>query len=498
MHRRWSAVKQGAGWSFPRDSPWVVPDLGPYGTNFNPYDVGNPYGGDVGWFGSKLVKRVGKIARGVGKGIAKGAKVIAPIAAKALPMVQQAMKLTGPIGMLASGAAGALSAAVRGQSLESIAWAAAEGASPPGIDRALAAAKALREGQPVLNVALSQARQQFAPGGAAQRAFDLGVSAAKGGAKGALNSARQQLRTGTEKAAFDAALGTVSKAAHGLPAHPITRPDVLSMGSRVRPALSGFRHPSTALALSALRRRPALRRMSLGDLSRRLNLPARHVADARGLFDDEGLSAYDTGAPGDELGAYTLRAGDTGSGLAKRFTGDANRWRELPSVNKRGIGRYTGTKDMVVQHIKDPKTGKIKTTLLNPFHSGLVINVPPGWAGPGVNAGTPTIVTTPAPGPTPVVLPPEIIVGDAPTPKPPTSMPSPIPGMPPIALPPIPPSLPPGVPVEPTSPIPGMPPGTPLPTGLPGTVPISTGPAKKKDDGAGLALGLASLGLLLM
>jgi hypothetical protein len=43
-----------------------------------------------------------------------------------------------------------------------------------------------------------------------------------------------------------------------------------------------------------------------------------------------------------------------------------------------------------------------------------------------------------------------------------------------------------------------MPPGVPLPPGLPGTVPISAGPAKKKDDGAGLALGLAAAGLLLM
>jgi nucleoid-associated protein YgaU len=493
-------------------------DVGIYDTGFDPYYD------DAGWFGSKLVKsvgkRVGKIGKGIGKAAVGVAKGVAPIAGQALPYIQQGMKAMGPVGMIASGAAGALSAVVQGKSLENIAWAAAEGASPPGIDRAVAAAKALREGKPVLQVAITQARQSFAPGSAGQRAFDLGVSAVKGGSKEMLANARNQLRSATEKAAFDSAVGSISKAAGHL-TNSGQGPRISFVQARPRQAMSLLR-PTTQAAVNILRRRPMALRMQDRDIASRFNLPLRRVIEARGIVEASGV--VEVGAPSEALGTYIVKSGDTGSGLAKRFTGDANRWRELPKYNKRGMGGYTGGKDMVVKQTTTTIKGKkVPVTLLDPFYSGLKINVPPGWAGPGISPGVeviPEVVITPGPAPqlppqVPVGLPPPVVtsppvsippVTTPPITTPPISMPEPLPPIPgqtipPVTTPPIdipPATVPVGLPPATTTP----PPVTAPPTTIPvPTVPVPTTPAtteeKKKKDATALAFGVAAAAALM-
>jgi hypothetical protein len=53
--------------------------------------------------------------------------------------------------------------------------------------------------------------------------------------------------------------------------------------------------------------------------------------------------------------------------LAKRYTGDANRWREILPLNP----------NMVVKQVKN-KDGKV-TTLVEPWYVGLVVNLPGPW-----------------------------------------------------------------------------------------------------------------------
>lgn len=469
------------------------------------YDTGyDPYSGDTAFLG-KLVKKIGRavsrpvasigrqIGRtgyGIGKGFVGAAKGIAPIAASALPYIQQGMKLAGPMGMVASGAAGALGAVVQGKSLENIAWAAAEGASPPGIDRAVAAAKALREGKPVLQVAISQARAAMPGGSAAQRAFDLGVATVKGGSKGMMANARNQLRTAVEKAAYDSAVGTIAKASGHLPS--LGRgPRISFVQPRPRMAMSLLR-PATQTAVHIFRRQPSLFRMQDRDIASRFGLPLRRVMEARGIVEASGV--VEVGDTPEVLGTYIIKSGDTGSGLAKRFTGDSNRWRELPKYNKRGMGGYAGSKDMVVKQTTTTIGGKkVPVTLLDPFYSGLKINMPPGWAGPGITNVEiiPEVVITPGPTPTPIPqpvptpfpqLPPSIPVGT----PPPVVVTPPI-TTPPIVTPPIttptvttpPITMPEPFPSIPSQTIPGQTiPGQTIPSQtIPGqTIPIGTGP----------------------
>lgn len=73
-------------------------------------------------------------------------------------------------------------------------------------------------------------------------------------------------------------------------------------------------------------------------------------------------------------GTYTIREGDNASYLAKHYTGDAGRWRELLTVNP-GLVAYNEPLDIV-----DAKEGKpIVVTKIRPWLKGQVVQVPAGW-----------------------------------------------------------------------------------------------------------------------
>ena len=70
------------------------------------------------------------------------------------------------------------------------------------------------------------------------------------------------------------------------------------------------------------------------------------------------------GAPPPASAKHTIVWGDTGSGLAKRYTGNAGRWKEILAANP-GMTTYTDSGG---------------ATQIKPWQIGQVINLPPGWA----------------------------------------------------------------------------------------------------------------------
>lgn len=67
--------------------------------------------------------------------------------------------------------------------------------------------------------------------------------------------------------------------------------------------------------------------------------------------------------PSPPVKTYNIKSGDYGSGLAKKATGDANRWKELLKVNPE-MTTYTDSKGQ---------------TQIKPWAVGQKIIVPPGW-----------------------------------------------------------------------------------------------------------------------
>lgn len=92
------------------------------------------------------------------------------------------------------------------------------------------------------------------------------------------------------------------------------------------------------------------------------------------------------GAPAIQTPAtYTIRSGDTPYGLAQRYAGAGNRWREILSANP---SLRTVTRGGVTQ--------------IDPWNVGQVIAWPSGWSSPGAGAspgggGAPR-APAPAPG----------------------------------------------------------------------------------------------------
>lgn len=163
---------------------------------------------------------VGRTVVNAAAGVVKGAltTVTNPNIDNIVATAQSALKAFAPVGLVASGALGAMKAGLQGKSAAEIAWAAAEGASPIGIDAAVKAAHAIANGGNVLASAVSGAvgvaSAGFVPGSNEMQGFNLGLETLKTAAtKEALGQARKALPSEGARRAFDAAVGVVGSVA---------------------------------------------------------------------------------------------------------------------------------------------------------------------------------------------------------------------------------------------------------------------------------------------
>lgn len=317
--------------------------------------------GEVGWFGSKLVKKIGKVAKGavkiVGKvpgisaitapvrlvgDIAKGRNVVRSIgragssvvadARKSLPMAASVVSFVPGVGTAVGAGLNAASALSQGKSLAQIGQAAAIGAIPGGAiaQSALRAGYSVARGGNVLkSVAregVSYARSQIPGGELAQRAFNVAENVARGG-NVAKSVAREGVSYATKSIGNQLPIPSISKVAPMLlrrPSYglvPSISPENIG---RARSAV-GLTRPNMRPNVLAKARAAAFRPVSQNARAALL----RAVPHMRG--ETAGLSA--SGAQ------WIIESGDTGSKIALKLTGNANRWVELRSLNPKVMSR---------------------------------------------------------------------------------------------------------------------------------------------------------------
>lgn len=276
------------------------------------------YDGDTGWFGSSIVKSVGKAAKGAFKVAKKGVNTVtSPVRhiAKAVTgnplwnIAQTGVSFIPGVGQGVSAGMAAASKIGRGASLADIGLAAARGAIPggPAAQAAFDIAHGALRGHGLSASAMRALRAQV-PGGAAGRgAFDAAVALQSGSL-----DARKALRAGlsvAERAAFDAAVNARPRALTSFRSlRPIgSRATLIRMPVRVRPP--NMMRPFPALGMPANRaasmimRSPELRGLTPARIARQSNLSTgdvrnafaelirRHGGDIRGHHD---VGEFDT------------------------------------------------------------------------------------------------------------------------------------------------------------------------------------------------------------
>jgi hypothetical protein len=378
---------------------------------------------ETGWFGSKLVKKashaVGSVAKVVSHApgisnvlaaprlaadIARGKNVGASLkrtAKTAIGGVKTGLSNAATVsafipgvGTAAGAGLSAASAASEGKSFREIGEEAALGAVPGGrlARSALRAGVGIARGQNVVSTVgkegIAYARQYVPGGQLGQRALNVGLSVAQGG-----NVASAVKREG------------VAYARQNLPALPANIQSVVSSvtSTKVPMALrTNLTRPSFGLPRSASPENIAsARRLSVG-LRRPDFRPQIQSKNARASFRPLSMSARqmlvnalphmrgevsgltETGAQ------WIVESGDTGSKIALKLTGNANRWTELRAINKTG---YRLNPDMV------KKYGF-------PVRLGEKLNLPASWIKVTAQTASQSAPATPSQSaPPPVAMP---------------------------------------------------------------------------------------------
>lgn len=389
--------------------------------NFDPY-AGHS---DTGWFGSKIAHAISHAAKGIGKGIERGVhdathpkdlakdsfsiakysykNVVKPAVAKGLPIVQTILKDAGPIGMVASGAIGAMKAGLSGKNLESIAWAAAEGAAPTGIDKAIGAAEAIRHGSNVLKTAINEGVTHFVPGSPEHLGYESAISVLKTAAnKAALGVARRALPSEGAKRAFDAAVGTVSQVVSANPTALMKRANSIPSFnmSKVKGVISPFQ-PNLKHAIDTFKRNPALMTQHPMVLAAKFGTTQQTVLDAirrsstthllpwrsltpnaanfvRKWHPNAPISALthgtsDTAGLTSDGTQYVVVAGDSPWAIAQKLSGNGANWTQLKALN----------------------TDKNPTIDKNVW-SGEILNIPASWQKPTATPASPPPIALPS------------------------------------------------------------------------------------------------------
>lgn len=393
-------------------------------TGFDPYSGHS----DTGWFGSSIVHAVSKAAKGIGKGVERGLhdathpmdlakdsfsvakysykNVVKPAVAKGLPIVQTVLKNAGPIGMVASGAIGAMKAGLTGKNLESIAWAAAEGAAPTGIDKAIGAAEAIRHGSNVLKTAINAGVTHFVPGSPEHLGYETAISVLKTQAnKAALGVARRALPSEGARRAFDAAVGTVSSVVDANPKALLKRAGSIPTFSlsKTRAQISPYQ-PNLKHAMETLKRNPSLiashpmvlakqfgtSQQTVLDAIRRVStthlLPWRSLSPTAARFvrkwhPSAPVSALthgtaDTAGLTSDGTQYVVVKGDSPWKIAQQLSGNGANWTQLKSLN-----------------------ADKKPTIDKNIWAGEILNIPASWQKPSAKPASPPVALPAQPSP---------------------------------------------------------------------------------------------------
>lgn len=300
--------------------------------------------GDVGWFGSKLVKKIGKAVKSVGKAVGSipGVKILAaPV--NLVSDVARGRNVVRSIGRAGS--------AVVSDVRSAVPLAASVVSFIPGAGTAvgagLNAVSALSQGKSLAQIGQAAALGAIPGGQLARSAVRAGVSVAKGGnvlksvAREGVSYAKQS--AGSQISQLAKAPMILRRPSFGLV--PSISPENIG---RVRSAV-GLTRPNMRPNIVAKGRTAEFRPVS--QMARASLL--RFVPHMRG--ETAGLTA--SGAQ------WIVEAGDTGSKIALALTGNANRWTELKSINKNG---YRLNADMVKKYGFPVKLGE-------------TLNLPASW-----------------------------------------------------------------------------------------------------------------------
>lgn len=326
---------------------------------------------------------------------------------KYVPVVQTVLKNSGAAGHAASHALGFMSNGLSGRNLEHIAWRAAEGASQSGIEKALGASGAIRNGSKIMQNALLHGASHFIHNTPEHFGYMTALSVLhKAPNKIALGVARRALPTEGAKRAFDAAIGTVASVVNSNPKALLARANsipVINM-SRKKGIISPYQ-PNLKNAIDSLRRNPSLATQhplvlankfgttqqtvlqALKHISTQRLLPWRSLSPMAMSFINKwhpsapiralGHGTTDT-AGLDETGTkYIVAKGDSPFKIAETLSGNGNNWKMLLPLNA------------------DKKPTVDKNVWI-----GEVLNIPASWqkptAKPAVSPG-PAIPSQPAP-----------------------------------------------------------------------------------------------------
>lgn len=334
----------------------------------------DPYS-DVGWFGSSLVKKIGSAVKSTVKAVKYVGHAVSPLVDKALPGIQQGLKMLGPMGMAASGALGTMKAALDGKSLKEIGLAAVIGSAPVGIDRAIQAGVRIANGDNLMKIGLDELGSRFKLGSQALDGFNIAKKLLTKGniSKEVLAVARRNLLSEEQRRAFDTAVGGAAMAAdkvgmprvstafassvkrmnkiagttgprpiNTLPA-PTKRRPVSLVSAPVRLALKHIQQTGGSPAaiskiygapMNAMARArkfvPQPRWRPISEAAQAFVL--RHATHAP-LSALRAVSGRDTGALVEGGAVYVVEPGDNPSKIAKKLTGNAARYPELHKSN---------------------------------------------------------------------------------------------------------------------------------------------------------------------
>ncbi len=281
------------------------------------------------------------------------------------------------------------------------------GVTKSGIEKAVGAAQAIKNGSPVLKSSLGKAVSNYAANSPGHVGFKTAVAVLKNtsGNKTAMGVARRALPNEAARQGFDAAVGVVAKTVSQNPGGLAKRAGSSFVANLSKPkGIMSPYQPNLKHAIESMTRNPTLVMQhpmvlanKFGTSQQTVLQALKHVGTQR-LMPWRSLSpnaanfirkwnpnanvgmlthgTYDT-AGLDETGTkYIVEKGDSPFKIAQKLTGNGNRWTELKALNK------------------DKKPDITKNVWV-----GEVLNLPASWQKPTVKQSSPGPAASSQPAP---------------------------------------------------------------------------------------------------